>query len=256
VVSPGARRIHSHVSRLASGVLRVATASAANRRSSLGQAMATQMPNFFKATASAPWQQGACAVELGVGVKSEREHAFEPGGEVGIAARRFGDLLRVPVSEMALWLPLTAGIVALLCYLLLPLPDGPWTWGKVGTETGQFGRPLMFVYEHVWPTGPRTGGFFWIILFFAMALFAYALFYALYHGLRRSGRLLFEEFVHALGFQFIPGAKVLDPAAVLPGQEVVDKQKAHGDARLASEAEARAAAAQGGGRTTVQDQEF
>ena len=159
-------------------------------------------------------------------------------------------------SELLLWLPVTGGIVALLCYLLLPLPDDPWTWGTAGTEIGHFGRPLVIVYERLLPSGPRDGWVFTIILFLGIALFAYALFYALYHGLRRSGRLLFEEFVHALGFQFIPGAKVLDPAAALPGREVVDRQKAYGDARLASEAEARAAAAQGGGRSSVHDQEF
>jgi hypothetical protein len=52
---------------------------------------------------------------------------------------------------------------------------------------------------------------------------------------------LFQEILYQMGHQGIQGAKVLDkqPAAP-PGREQVETQKAHGDAQLASEAEALA----------------
>jgi hypothetical protein len=48
-----------------------------------------------------------------------------------------------------------------------------------------------------------------------------------------------QEIAYQLGYQGMQGAKVLDgqPKAQ-PGREVVEEQKAHGDARVASEAEA------------------
>jgi hypothetical protein len=50
---------------------------------------------------------------------------------------------------------------------------------------------------------------------------------------------LWQEALYQLGYQGIEGAKVLDKAPKPPpGREAVEAQKAHGDARLASEAEA------------------
>jgi len=50
---------------------------------------------------------------------------------------------------------------------------------------------------------------------------------------------LLKELAYLFGYQGMEGAKVLDrqPAAQ-PGREIVEAQKAHGDARIASEAEA------------------
>ena len=50
---------------------------------------------------------------------------------------------------------------------------------------------------------------------------------------------LFTELLYQLGYQDMQGAKVLDPAPYRPGPEAVAQQKAHGDADIASEAEAR-----------------
>ena len=62
---------------------------------------------------------------------------------------------------------------------------------------------------------------------------------------------------YSSGAQFIPGAKVLDVEPPKPGLADVVKQKAHGDARLASEAETLAAATGGGPkRASIHDQEF
>ena len=59
------------------------------------------------------------------------------------------------------------------------------------------------------------------------------------------------------GAQFIPGAKVIEAEPPKPGLADVVRQKAHGDARLASEAETLAAATGGGPRrASIHDQEF
>lgn len=66
----------------------------------------------------------------------------------------------------------------------------------------------------------------------------------------------FDAIAYRLGAQFIPGAKVLDLPVPRPdGSEVAD-QKAHGEARLATETEVRAAASGTGKRSSVHDQEF
>jgi hypothetical protein len=65
------------------------------------------------------------------------------------------------------------------------------------------------------------------------------------------------EFLYRIGVQHgIKGAKVLDPEPVRPGVELVEEQKAYGESRLTTEAEARAAAKSGGRRSAVHDQEF
>lgn len=50
---------------------------------------------------------------------------------------------------------------------------------------------------------------------------------------------LFLELLYQAGYQGMQGAKVLDPQPTAqPGREIVAAQKAHGDAQVASEAEA------------------
>jgi hypothetical protein len=50
---------------------------------------------------------------------------------------------------------------------------------------------------------------------------------------------LFMELLYLSGYQGMDGAKVLDrPPVTQPGREIVETQKAHGDARFAGEAEA------------------
>jgi TPR repeat protein len=71
---------------------------------------------------------------------------------------------------------------------------------------------------------------------------------------------LFEvgmEFAYRHGEQWIIGAMVLDPVPRRPGHAEVESQRAHGDARLASETEAQAAASRGGApRSPIHEQKF
>jgi len=68
------------------------------------------------------------------------------------------------------------------------------------------------------------------------------LFMAFAIGVRYFIPDLFAEIAYQLGYQGMQGAKVLDrQPRVQPGREVVETQKAHGDARLASESEALSA---------------
>lgn len=75
---------------------------------------------------------------------------------------------------------------------------------------------------------------------------------ALTWWLTRTG----DSLAYHLGAQFIPGAKVLEPEAPRMGLHDVYNQKAHGNARLATEAETLAAATAGAQRSQVHDQEF
>jgi hypothetical protein len=71
------------------------------------------------------------------------------------------------------------------------------------------------------------------------ATFWLALFVAGPFAVRYFLPALFGEIGYQLGYQGMQGAKVLDrQPKVRPGREVVEEQKAHGDARVASEAEA------------------
>jgi hypothetical protein len=66
-----------------------------------------------------------------------------------------------------------------------------------------------------------------------------------------------SEAVYRAGIQHgVKGAKVLDPEPVHPGPEVVQNQKVHGNARLATAPEAQAAATGPVRRSPVHDQEF
>lgn len=58
------------------------------------------------------------------------------------------------------------------------------------------------------------------------------------------------------GAQYITGSKVMDAAPVQPDAGEVEKQKVHGDARVATEDETRAAAAGSVQRSSVHDREF
>jgi uncharacterized membrane protein len=93
---------------------------------------------------------------------------------------------------------------------------------------------------------------YFIYILFGLGLVGFALLM-----MRDLAKALGVEFLYRIGIQhWIKGAKVLDPEPVRPGRGVVENQKVHGDARLASEAEARAAAKRGGRRSSVHDQEF
>ena len=67
---------------------------------------------------------------------------------------------------------------------------------------------------------------------------------------------LWQETLYLCGFQWIEGAKVYDPEPVRPGREEAEKQKAHGDARTATKAEADAAGSGKVRRSSVHDQKF
>jgi hypothetical protein len=95
------------------------------------------------------------------------------------------------------------------------------------------------------------GGFLWVGIMVAVTDWAYqfgdvigmALFW---FCLISSGAIIakfvpafLKEIAYQFGYQGMEGAKVLDrQPTVQPGREVVEEQKAHGDARLAGEAEA------------------
>jgi hypothetical protein len=87
-------------------------------------------------------------------------------------------------------------------------------WIGVAIWLGQYGS--LFTYVMIW------GGIIGIVQLLAIGVPA-----------------LFQEILYQFGHQGIQGAKVLDrqPTAQ-PGRELVETQKAHGDARLAGEAEA------------------
>jgi hypothetical protein len=68
--------------------------------------------------------------------------------------------------------------------------------------------------------------------------------------------MTFEEIKYQLGFQDMRGAKVLDGPGRHPGADRARDQKAHGDARPATEAEVLAAGAGAGKRSSVHDQQF
>jgi hypothetical protein len=66
----------------------------------------------------------------------------------------------------------------------------------------------------------------------------------------------FLELLYLAGWQDMKGAKVLDGRPRQPGLEDVYQQKAHGDARLATEQEARDAAGDATQRPRLHDREF
>lgn len=65
-----------------------------------------------------------------------------------------------------------------------------------------------------------------------------------------------DELLYQMGNQNMVGAKVLDSPPVRPGREEVLRQKAHGDARTASEAEVRAAGAGVPHKSSLHEREF
>lgn len=71
-----------------------------------------------------------------------------------------------------------------------------------------------------------------------------------------AGVFLRNEYGYWYGLQSIKGAMVLDPPPRQTAKDEVASQKAHGDARLADEQEARQAAAGGGQRSSAHDQIF
>jgi hypothetical protein len=64
------------------------------------------------------------------------------------------------------------------------------------------------------------------------------------------------ECLYQSGFQRMKGAMVLDRRIASSDREEVEEQKAHGDARLATELEVQAAALGGARQSSVHDQEF
>jgi hypothetical protein len=78
-----------------------------------------------------------------------------------------------------------------------------------------------------------------------------------YYLVRYGFWTLPKEWAYQRGWQNLSGAMVIDPEPARAGREDVERQKAHGDARIATEHEAIAAAASGAARkSTVHDQEF
>jgi len=65
-----------------------------------------------------------------------------------------------------------------------------------------------------------------------------------------------KEYLYRKGYQFFHGAMVLDPAPKCSGRGEVARQRAHGDARLALEAEVIAAASGSAKSASIHQQEF
>jgi hypothetical protein len=99
----------------------------------------------------------------------------------------------------------------------------------------------------------------WIIEYHQHDFRVMLLLFSIPYGVFGAGHVVYQsilEMLYLTGFQHMKGAKVLDPEPYKPGSEVAANQKAHGDARPATENEALQTAEQGGQRLPVHDMEF
>ncbi len=117
---------------------------------------------------------------------------------------------------------LPIAIIALLLVFLI---------ATVHTEIAQRVRYAVFEGQHAYLWG------YFVALPIAFVIACAIIIYPLM-GLSNIASGLWLEFPYQLGFQWIKGAKVLDPEPDRPGIKEVEEQKAHGDARVATEAEA------------------
>ncbi|MDE2133322.1 MAG: hypothetical protein KGJ49_01845 [Alphaproteobacteria bacterium] len=102
-------------------------------------------------------------------------------------------------------------------------------WAILGSAPFVLG-PIWLAYEAY-----TTGGNPWL----GVAAAPLLLYGALPFGLLFFLPNVLKELLYQSGYQGMEGAKVLDRAPkAQPGRELVETQKAHGDAQLASEAEA------------------
>lgn len=95
-------------------------------------------------------------------------------------------------------------------------------WSTVIAGSGYWGFYYLYHHHHVqWASVSALAAIFTtVVVWLPMAIY---------------------ELLYQIGFQDMQGAKVLDPEPYRPGPEDVARQKAHGDADVASEAEARTA---------------
>lgn len=160
-------------------------------------------------------------------------------------------------ARLFAYLGASTALGTVLYALLEPLPkrvDGSWigfvSRNSVIAIVGHAGRHLIALHDLVLgPFANPDAMLGWVLASTVAVIFA--LLYALYCTARGFLRALLETVLYAVGFQFVAGAKVLDPSPIMPGRELVERQKAHGAARNATAAESK-----GPQRSSIHSQEF
>ncbi len=139
------------------------------------------------------------------------------------------------------WWSLTAADLALLYALAEPLPNDltvSWAatmhviysaWGHASVHLAQWHNSAFGSFSN-----PHTAA--WYVVAMAAGLL-FSLLYGLMHAAWRALKALGESAVYVAGFQFVPGARVLDPAPISAALAETVAQKAHGSAGFEEEFE-------------------